>query len=174
MFDIVSRHCAPLTVLRRTVGLWHDDLPQDHCLKEPAEDVRLTLFPEYVANTVQPAKQRQQAWHDELPKFRSLPPLSFACSGEPTSFHIPKRHQPLLVLPWKGFGTLRAAQARLLWTQAAVQRCCEAVTASQSRPVCIHFSADGICVLPLLVKWLQDLGFEVQGSEVRSPMLHRI
>ena len=57
VLDIVSRHCAPLAVLRRTVGLWQDDLPQDHCLKEPAEDVRLTLFPEYVGDTVQPTKQ---------------------------------------------------------------------------------------------------------------------
>ena len=58
---VVSKFCAPCLpycgaqcVDGMTVRRWHDSLPDNHALKEPAEDVKLTLYPEYVTHSVQP------------------------------------------------------------------------------------------------------------------------
>ena len=57
VLNVVSKHCAPLKVLRCTVTRWYEGLSDSHSLKEPAEDVKLTLYPEYVTDSVQPFRK---------------------------------------------------------------------------------------------------------------------
>ena len=120
VLNVVSKHCAPLKVLRCTVTRWYESFPDSHSLKEPAEDVKLTLYPEYVTDSVQPFRKSRDLWHDEPPVLNPLTCIPFVCSGEPAFFSIPPPCSPLPVFPWQGFYTLKEARARLEWAQQAL------------------------------------------------------
>ena len=81
VLGVVSHHVAPIAVLRRTVEQWHASLAEDHILKEPAEDVKLTLYPEFVFETVQPFLCRQPVWEDSAPALAPLSAMGFVCTG---------------------------------------------------------------------------------------------
>ena len=164
VLDVVAKHIAPLALLRRTVERWHDSLPQHHTLKEAAEDVKLTLYPEYIAEVVQPFSKRVSVWIDEAPVLEPLCAMGFVCSGELAQYQISEPVCPSPVFPWEGFGTLREAHARVLWTLEALAICRAAVLDASSCPVRVSLGPKAQSALPLACRWFRELGFSFRSN----------
>ena len=161
VLDVVTKYLAPIAILRHTVERWHDALPAGHALKEPAEDVKLTLFPEYAFETVQPFRSKQPVWDDEAPALEPLIALAFVCTGCMVSFAI-------LEPPCADAVFLKEAQQRVAWTRHALFTCRDFVQAAKADPVCLVAGPRAQQALPSVMRWLRELEFWVQGSLIKS------
>ena len=171
VLNVVTQHVAPIAVLRRTVEQWHAALPDTHVLKEPAEDVKLTLYPEFVLETVQPFRSRQHLWTDEPPALPPLSAMGFVCTERVVCFSIPKppgTQAGSSSFPWKGFHALREARLRAAWTKQALNTSRAFVLAAMDSSVCLVADQQVQLLLPALMRWFQELGVQVQGSLIKS------
>ena len=86
-------------------------MPQNHALKEAAEDVRLTLYPEYITEVVQPFRKKMPVWNDEAPVPEPLCAMAFVFSGDVAQFQIPEPACSFLVFLGRGLPNSRQRTA---------------------------------------------------------------
>ena len=169
LMDVLSRHFAPLAVLRRTVQQWLEGLPVGSLSRDCGENLCSLLYPEFLCDAVQVPAKPKPVCLGIAPEFKPLSPFSCAASGNCRFFAVTEPPLCHALLPWSHFGTLRMARCCLLWLSEAVAVCAQAIKAAAVCPVAIAFNKATQAAIPLVWGWFRELGFVYRDGRLWSP-----
>ena len=169
LLGFVTSFIAPLPILRQTVTEWKDSINRDDPRYDAAESVSLVLIPSCVADRVQLPKHATPPLLADAPSWKPLLGIPMVLSG--TSFTVRVPDPPTLGFVYPFVGEASCAKARKVvdWVAAAASTIGEAVAHCAERPVTILMSECASKVLGPPAKWLEELGFQHDGSTFCSP-----
>ena len=70
--------------------------------------------------------------------------------------------------PWVGLHTLKEAHQSVIWTRHALSTCRDFVQAATAHSVRLVIGLRAQLALPVVLRWLRELGFQVRGSLIKS------